>query len=201
MLKRHGLSKLTSGLAVAGVIVFGTAVEASGQATPTFTVSPSTATPGQTVSFTGTGWVSCGLVFVTLISPGGVPPAKVIASVTADTFTGFVPGGAPAAPGTYRVTAANAGGRGGCAAEDSFVVAAATTTTLASTTTTLAPTTTAAATTTTAAVAPTSAAATTSATAAAQIPATGSSPLPFVAAIIVGAVGVLLVIVSRLRPT
>jgi hypothetical protein len=194
MLKAHGLSRLASVVVVAGVIVFSTAVEASGQATPTLTVSPSTATPGQTVTLTGTGWATCGLVFVTLISPGGVPPAQVIASVTADTFTVFVPGGAPAAPGTYRVTAANAGGRGGCAAEVTFVVAAASTTTLA-------PTTTAAATTTTAAVAPTSAAATTSATKAAQIPATGSSSLPFVVAIIVGALGALLVIVGRLRPT
>ncbi len=131
MLKaRRGLSGLASVVVVAGLILLGTGVEASGAADPpTLSVSPNPATPGETVTFTGAGWEGCTASTVIAIAPG-----SIIAVVTAvdGSFLGTFP--APAV-GMYRLSAA-AGFGATCRATATLDVAESTATTTAPTTTT-----------------------------------------------------------------
>jgi len=168
---------------------FGSVVDA--QAAPTLTVSPTTASPGDTVTYTGAGWTGCGNLIINLLSPSGV--GNVIAAFNSGTgsFSNAIPGGAPAELGTYTLTSTSTAGSGTCAASATFVVAAPTTTT--TTTTTGATTTTA--------VSATSAAATAPTTSATHIPATGFDPMPLTVAGLALVAGVLLVVVARLRAT
>ncbi len=133
--RRYGLSRLASVVVVAGLIVFGTAVEA-GAADPPFSVDPTTAMPGETITYTGTGWrdpMCLDLIVLLTINPGNIPAGLTGVKATGD-ISGTVT--APTAPGAYTLTAVDrSGSPNACTDVAAFEVVAPTTTTTAPTTT------------------------------------------------------------------
>jgi hypothetical protein len=137
--RRHGLSRLVSVVVVASVTLLGAGVEASGADPQTLTVSPTTVMPGETITFSGTGWVGCSFVTVHLIvDPGADNVANVPFSQTTGNISGTFT--APTTPGSYTVTGSTNPGDVNCSATAAFDVVAPTSPT--TTTTTTVPTTT-----------------------------------------------------------
>jgi hypothetical protein len=133
---RHRLSRVASAVMVC-LILFGTAIKV-GAADPPFSVSPTTAMPGETITYTGTGWRDpgvCGNTRVELtINPGDISLGSMSVGPTGN-WSGTFP--APTAPGAYTLTAmTRLPGTPQCTEVAAFDVVAPTTTTTAPTTTT-----------------------------------------------------------------
>jgi hypothetical protein len=112
---RHQVFRLIAVIGLAGLILYPTAVEAG--AGPMLSVSPTTASPGDLITWNATGFEGCGVVTVVLI-PGGTNVGGIVGGSGSNSFA------APAEPGSYGLNAAG----GGCTAAATFEVVAPTTT-------------------------------------------------------------------------
>jgi hypothetical protein len=134
---RGGLTRVACVVAAGSLVMLGTAVEASGATDPPFSVSPTTAMPGETITYTGTGWRDpgvCGNTRVELtINPGDISLGSMSVGPTGNWSGTFL---APTAPGAYTLTAiTRLPGTPQCMEVAAFDVVAPTTTTTAPTTT------------------------------------------------------------------
>jgi hypothetical protein len=120
MLKnRRGLARLTSVVVLEYLVLLATTVSASGATDPTLSVSPTTATPEETMQFTGYNWTNCGGVTVSL---NGRPIAGF------GNTNGFIGGdfAAPSVTGTYTLIATATSTSPGCSSQRAtFTVVAA----------------------------------------------------------------------------
>ena len=100
MLKKpRGLARLASVVVVGSLILLATAVDASGAMDPTLSVSPTTATPGETVHYSGTGWTDCGTVTITLNTGAPIAVNNPVSGAISGSFA------APAPTGAYTLIA------------------------------------------------------------------------------------------------
>ena len=112
MLKqRRGLTRLVGAVVAASLISLGTAVEASGATDPTLSVSRTTATPGETIQYSGTGWTECGTVTVTLNTGTVIAVDTPVDGAISGSFVEW-------SDGMYTLTATPASSSSSCSPQD-----------------------------------------------------------------------------------